>query len=452
MTETGCQYAFVRSSRTSAVSGRNRLAQSFSEPQLAGAIGGQEIRRNRVPKASAIGGYGRRFNLAVSRSRPGCPNLLAVRVAGIRLAPDMRQPPANTRLSWSRSPLVPLAVLWATLWTLVAIIESSYYIHSPSIPRWQPLTLILSLTCTITVWLTFELRSARYLRFPLEPPRPWFLHHLRRLPILASGYVVIVFGLRHAIFAMAGGHYEHLPWQGQIPFELVKASLFYCLWLGLVYGTLSLLKSREQSAKLDQVQKALVESQLAQLQAQLRPHFLFNTLNTVSSLMQIDIARADRVLTRLGDLLRASLSAGNTSIVPLQQELNILRLYAGVMQERFSGRVHVDWQIAEEAVGISVPAMILQPLLENAFKYGIEQTTGVESIRVVATHGRGRLIVGIHNTGSTLCDGWREGIGLTNCRERLQVLYGDAASIDMSNHSEGGVVASVSLPISGAIR
>jgi LytS/YehU family sensor histidine kinase len=337
------------------------------------------------------------------------------------------------------------------LWTLVAIIENSYYIHSPSIPRWQPLTLILSSMCTITIWLTFELRSSRFLRFPLEPPRPWFLHQLLRLPILASGYVVIVFGLRHAVFAMAGGLYEHLPWQGQIPFELVKASLFYCLWLGLVYGTLSLLKSREQSVKLDQVQKALVESQLAQLQAQLSPHFLFNTLNTVSSLMQIDIARADGVLTRLGDLLRASLTAGSTSTVPLQQELHLLRLYAGIMQERFAGRVHVDWQVAEEASVIPVPAMILQPLLENAFKYGIEQTTGVENIRVVATRGQGRLIVKIHNTGSALRDGWGEGIGLTNCRERLRVLYGDAASIGMSNHTESGVVASVSLPINGAI-
>ena len=210
-------------------------------------------------------------------------------------------------------------------------------------------------------------------------------------------------------------------------------------------------KSREQSAKLGLVQKALVESQLAQLQAQLRPHFLFNTLNTVSSLMQIDIVRADRVLTRLGDLLRASLGAGSMSTVPLQQELNLLRLYGDIMQERFSGRVHVDWQIGEGASVIPLPAMMLQPLLENAFRYGVEQTTGVETIRVAATHGQGRLMVQIHNTGSTLRDGWREGIGLTNCRGRLRLLYGDTASIDISNHTEGGVVASVSLPIGGAV-
>ena len=195
-----------------------------------------------------------------------------------------------------------------------------------------------------------------------------------------------------------------------------------------------------------------MKSQLAQLQAQLRPHFLFNTLNTVSSLMQIDIVRADRVLMRLGDLLRASLSAGSTSTVPLHQELNLLGLYAGIMQERFSGRVHVDWQIAEEASVIPVPAMILQPLLENAFKYGVEQTTGVENIRVVATLSRAQLMVKIHNTGSVLRDGWREGIGMTNCRERLRVLYGDTARVELSNHAEGGVVGSVSLPLNGTIR
>jgi two-component system LytT family sensor kinase len=156
-------------------------------------------------------------------------------------------PPSST--TWRRSPLPPLAVLWATLWTLVTVIESSYYIHTPSIPRWQPLVLILSVTCTLAIWLTFEIRSARYLHFPLDPPRPWFFHHLRGLPFLALGYVAIVFGLRHAVFAIAGEQYVHLPWQGQIPFELVKASLFYGLWLGLVYGTLSLLSSREQGVE-----------------------------------------------------------------------------------------------------------------------------------------------------------------------------------------------------------
>ena len=389
------------------------------------------------------------FGSAAARYRPGHPNLMAIDPTADKLG-RMPQSIADSPPSWSRSPLVWLAALWATLWTLIAIIESAYYIHTPSIPPWQPLTLILSLTGTVGVWLTFELRSARYVRFPLEPPGAWFLHQLRWLPMLAIGYVVIVFGLRHAIFAIAGARYEHLPWGALVPFELVKASIFYCIWLGLVYGTLSLLKSREQGAKLGLVQKALVEAQLSQLQAQLRPHFLFNTLNTVSSLMQVDVVRADRVLTRLGDLLRASLGAGSAMTVPLQQEINLLRLYADIMQERFLGRVQVDWTIAEGVSVVPVPSMILQPILENAFRYGIEQTTGVETIRVAATCGRDQLVVTIHNTGSTLLDCWQEGIGLANCRERLRVLYGDAATLHLSNHAEGGVIASVSLPIAGS--
>jgi sensor histidine kinase YesM len=352
--------------------------------------------------------------------------------------------------SESRSTLVPLAALWATLWTLIAVVESAGYIHDRAIPLWQPLTLILSLTGTVTLWLWWEIHSARYLRFPLEPTKPWFLHHLRRLPVLACGYVVIVFGLRHAVFALRGARFVHLPWKGLIPFELVKASLFYCLWLGLVYGTLSLLKSRRQSTQLDWVQKALVESQLARLQAQLRPHFLFNTLNTVSSLMQIDIARADRLLTQLGELLRASLGAGDSNTVSLQAELHLAHLYAEIMQERFIGRAILDWHVAENAVDVRVPTMLLQPILENAFKYGVEQTTRIETIRVAADCDRGVLTIKIHNTGSVLPSGWCDGLGIGNCRERLRVLYGGAASLDIANDPAGGVVASIVLPAFGA--
>jgi LytS/YehU family sensor histidine kinase len=241
-----------------------------------------------------------------------------------------------------------------------------------------------------------------------------------------------------------------LPWRGFIPFELVKASLFYCLWLGLVYGTLAMLRSREQSAQLTLVQKALAEAQLAQLQAQLRPHFLFNTLNTASSLMHIDVRRADRVLTRLGDLLRASLGAADITMVPLREELRLLHLYADIMEERFSGRFLMEWSIEEGALAHRVPAMVLQPLLENAFKYGVERTTGTQHIRVAAGAAPGKLNISIRNTGSVLEPGWRTGIGIANCRDRLRVLYGDAGSVGLSTDPEGGVAAAISLPIDEA--
>jgi hypothetical protein len=347
----------------------------------------------------------------------------------------------------SHSPLVVLAVLWATLWTLISLSEISGYIHDPSIPVWQPIALIFAPTVTIVVWLMFELRSARYLKVPLDPPRPWFLHHLRRLPLLAIGYIAIVFGLRYGLFALAGTQYRHVTWHILAPFEFVKASLFYCLWLGLVYGTLSQIRSRQQSVQLSQVQKALAEAQLARLRAQLRPHFLFNTLNTVSALMHSDVGRADRLLTQLGDLLRASLASGETDTVPLREEMRLLRLYAQIMEERFAGRVTTDWQIADDTLPVRVPTMLLQPLLENAFKYGVEQTMSAQRITIVAGHDRARLYLKIHNTGSVLHPGWREGVGLANCRERLRVLHGNAATLDISGGGTTGVEASISLPL-----
>jgi Histidine kinase len=354
----------------------------------------------------------------------------------------------NTYWREARTLLIPLAALWATLWMLVSVVENSNYFHDPSSPLWKGIVLILVPTVTIIVWLILELRSARYQKIPLEPLRPWISHFLRRLPVLATSYIVIVFGLRHAIFAAAGAKYNHIPWEGLIPFELVKATLFYCLWLGLAYGTLSLLRSREQSAKLAVTEKALVESRLALLQAQLRPHFLFNTLNTVSSLMQVDIGRADRVLTRLGDLLRASLGVDKNKTISLNEELQLLRLYTEIMQERFPERVIIEWQIDDAALQVAVPAMLLQPLVENAFKYGIEQSTGVEKIRIVATLDRGRLWIKIHNTGSLLSSEWREGIGIGNCHERLRVLYGGDANLAIENDDHTGVVTTIRLPLS----
>jgi len=318
------------------------------------------------------------------------------------------------------------------------------FAHDPAIPVWQPIALTAIPTCPMIVWLIIQLRSDRYLQPPIEPPRPWFFHHLRQLPLLVIGYIAIADGLRFGLKTVAG---VDADFNGRVPYESIKVALFYCLWLGLVYGTLSLLRSREHSAQLARTQQALVESQLARLQAQLRPHFLFNTLNTVSALMQTDIVRADRVLARLGDLLRASLGAGETHTVPLQEEMRLLRLYTEIMEERFAGRVQTSWQIADDTLPLPVPAMLLQPLIENAFKHGIELTTGIERISVTATRDAGRLNIKIHNTGSTLAAGWREGVGIANCRERLRVLYGAAASLDIANGMHSGVETSISLPL-----
>ena len=164
--------------------------------------------------------------------------------------------------------------------------------------------------------------------------------------------------------------------------------------------------------------------------------------------MQVDVARADRMLTQLGDLLRANLDASERNTVPLGEELQLLHLYAAIMQERFAGRITVDWNIDAAATGAWVPTMLLQPLLENAFKHGVERNSGEDHIVVTGQRNGNTLSISIRNSNSTLPQessvSLGQGLGLRNCRERLQLLYGDAATLTLTNGE--GVTATVTMP------
>jgi sensor histidine kinase YesM len=254
---------------------------------------------------------------------------------------------------------------------------------------------------------------------------------------------------------MRRNHEIVIPPHLRIPFETGKFVLFYLLWIALMFGLLTLEKRREESERLLGAQKALAEAQLAQLQSQLRPHFLFNALNTVSSLMLTDTARADRVLTQLGDLLRASLRRVQAGPVPLRDELAMLGKYADIMRERFEDRAVLHWEVADDVLDVPVPPMLLQPLLENAFKHGVERSVEPVHISIRIRRGDRMLKLEVHNTGSSMqtpatagarsADG-ESGVGLANCRERLRLLYGDAAWLWVIDDLAGGVSATVTLP------
>jgi hypothetical protein len=361
---------------------------------------------------------------------------------------------ADARL---HSPLLrALAAMWLLLWSLIGLVETAPLIHHPRVPIWHPVVIVLISTAVVATWLWWALKTRRFQRAPLDPPGRWFRYHLRALPLLIVGCIVLVYGFREAAYQVMNPVYSYLPLRITIFHETIKVSLFYGLWLALMYGLLTLAKWREESERLLGVQKALAEAQLAQLQAQLRPHFLFNALNTVSSLMHTDTARADRVLAQLGDLLRASLGPGRTDAVPLREELGVLRKYAEIMEERFDGRAVLNWDIADDALETPVPAMLLQPLLENAFKHGVERSSKPVHITVRAARTEGALRVEIHNSGSSLKRGTNgvnaageamEGqVGLRNCRERLRLIYGESAQLVVADDAADGVRASVTLP------
>ena len=345
--------------------------------------------------------------------------------------------------------LYALAALWLLLWMMIAMVEVAILFHTPRVPHWHPISMVLISTGMVAGWLAWALATHRFERVPLDPPGRWLGYHLRALPLLIVIGVPLNMALYALVFRLIGTNYGYAPpLHIKIPFDSVKIALFYGLWLALMFGLLTLAKWREDSERMLGVQKALAEAQLAQLQSQLRPHFLFNALNTVSSLMTTDVARADRVLSQLGDLLRASLASGRPDLVPLRDELKVLQKYADIMHERFEERATVTWQIAADVLDLRMPSMLLQPLLENAYKHGVERNTAPVHICVSASRAGNSLHMEVHNTGSNLSAPSSEegGVGLNNCRERLRLLYGDAATLTVVDDPAGGVRASVRLP------
>jgi LytS/YehU family sensor histidine kinase len=161
--------------------------------------------------------------------------------------------------------------------------------------------------------------------------------------------------------------------------------------------------------------------------------------------MHVDVPRADRLLSRLADLLRATLQWSDKENTSLREEIRMLELYAQVMQERFADRVTLTWRIDDAALAASVPALLLQPLLENAFKHGVERSRDAVRIEIEGRREGDRLRLAIRNTGSTLASSSPEGVGLRNCRERLAVLYGEAGKLELAQLPDA-VEAVVTLP------
>jgi two-component sensor histidine kinase len=342
-----------------------------------------------------------------------------------------------------------LAGLWALFWMLMIVVAVQDSRGDKGIQWWEPYVWEGSSCVVATFWLWLSRRADRRWQHLLDEPLRWFGRHLVWLPLVALTFIIVVYPIRHGVYALTTETYEHDPWAYLFFYESVKIALFASLWLCIGFGLESFVSWREERERLLKLQKHLAESQLARLRAQLQPHFLFNALNTISSIMQVDIARADKLLTQLADLLRASLQTSDNHTTSLREELSVLRLYAAIMQERFADRVSLNWTIADDTLDATVPAMLLQPLLENAFKHGVERSSLPVAITIDAHREGAMLSIIIRNAGAALTppsnDGIGTGIGVTNSRERLSLLFGPDGKLDLAQDGDG-VASRVSLP------
>jgi signal transduction histidine kinase len=213
---------------------------------------------------------------------------------------------------------------------------------------------------------------------------------------------------------------------------------------------------REEAARLQahaaELHAQLAEARLAALRTQLDPHFLFNTLHAISTLVERDPRGVRRMIARLSELLRSSLEEGDEQEVPLEKELALLNRYLEIMQIRFQGRLEVDMRVDGAVMDALVPTLILQPLVENAIKHGVSKVAGTGTIEIRAYRDAGdRVVLRVRDNGPGLEGGEEtpreEGVGLANTRARLEQLYGPDQSLTLRSAPDSvGLVAEVTLP------
>jgi hypothetical protein len=223
-----------------------------------------------------------------------------------------------------------------------------------------------------------------------------------------------------------------------LPFWFAMGVLLYLLSAGLHYAALAVGASRQAERRAAEARTLAREAELQALRMQINPHFLFNCLHSISALATVDGARAREMCVRLAGFLRSSLGLGDRASIPLSEELGLARSYLEVEQVRFGARLRVEEEIEPECEACGVPALLLQPLVENAVKHGIAGLVEGGPIRLAARRRGAAVVITLENAfDPEAAAPGKMGIGLSHVRRRLQVRYGDDAEFEAG--PSGGV-------------
>jgi len=257
---------------------------------------------------------------------------------------------------------------------------------------------------------------------------------------------------RQLIYTIFGlGHYDYGIMPTRYFMEFPMDVIVYVLFVSLVTLIDHYRASRDREVQVARLEGELNSLRLATLESQLQPHFLFNALNTVSSVMYEDLDAADSMLAALAELLRRTLRPSSEPEVSLHEELKTLDLYLAIMRARFADRLTVDVDIADDVRCAAVPPLLLQPLVENAFKHGNPGPSVPAHIALRARRSNGDLLLEVEDNGPGIA-GVADavignGVGLGNTKRRLGHLYGeDHHHLVLRNRPSGGLTVSVQIP------
>jgi len=382
-----------------------------------------------------------------------------------------RSPGAHDLLGWLKAhPMVRVWAISIGVWSVlaVALAVSDYLAEMPmGVANHFANLLALQLSDNLTYIPMTPLAYAVALRYPLQREH-WAQ---RALLLLAVG---IAFTLSHVLLRAFTPYSTWNPqlqhWQRaitaswsqglQIHWTVLARALVSNLLLDLIFVYTSIVLighavAYHQSFRQGELRKSQLESQLARarleaLRSQLQPHFLFNTLHSISSLMLTDARAADRMMTLLCDLLRKSLASDAAQRVTLAEELQAVDTYLAIETIRFEERLQVVRDIPADTLDALVPHLLLQPLIENAVRHGVARISSVGRIRIVARRTARGLELHIADNGPGMSEAIRTprhgGRGLRMTEERLRNLYGEAYELQIRESDEGGADVRVLIP------
>jgi two-component system LytT family sensor kinase len=227
----------------------------------------------------------------------------------------------------------------------------------------------------------------------------------------------------------------------------------YTTVVGFTYALGYYREVQARAVREAQLQTSLVEARLKTLEAELHPHFLFNTLHAISTLVHTNPDSADRMISRLSDLLRLTFDRSGAARIPLQEELEFLQKYLEIEQTRFQDRLTVRYEIDPDTLDAEVPRMILQPIVENAIKHGVSPRSGPGTVQITSRLDGERVYLEVRDNGVGLSGSartrFRSGVGLANTRDRLEVLYGEAQKLEFFE-GDAGLTVRIALPLQRA--
>ena len=284
----------------------------------------------------------------------------------------------------------------------------------------------------------------------------WSALPLRRLAwrIVAAGFVTgtplgIITQLTD-LSALQGPLGEYAPtvlWCIQCSLNILNWAILFMIWLAIYFTVVAVRRHRSAQLRQSELARALQQAELRLLKTQLNPHFLFNALNTVRSLIADDPSRAQSAVTLLANTLRYTLSSGQDELVTLAQELEIVADYLELESMRFEDRLRVEYDVAPGAGVVYIPVMLLQTVVENAIKHGIAELPGGGVLRISATLRNGILDLEVRNPRPPApARAAHQGIGLRNADERLRLLFGTRAGLDLDMSQPAVATARIRIP------